>query len=70
LDAGDYRVVRDLDVTLNQVNIGSNNNKFYAIQLLQGPQGLSLFTRYGRVGETGTVTVKAGAEKDFESTFR
>ena len=43
------------DATLNQTNAGANNNKFYRIQLLVGPNstGYKTWTRWGRVGEVG-----------------
>lgn len=43
------------DATLNQTNAGANNNKFYRIQLLVGPNstGYKTWTRWGRVGELG-----------------
>ena len=41
--------------TLNQTNIGNNNNKFYIVQLLQSDGGMQyyLWTRWGRVGYSG-----------------
>ena len=43
------------DCMLNQVNISTNNNKFYQIQLLEeeSANGYFTFNRWGRVGETG-----------------
>ncbi len=35
LAVGAWAVVEDWDCTLNQTNIGHNNNKYYIIQLLQ-----------------------------------
>ncbi|KAA1468416.1 PARP-domain-containing protein [Dentipellis sp. KUC8613] len=49
------------DAMLNQTDIGKNANKFYVIQLLHpiGNNSSSiLFTRWGRVGETGQKQVK------------
>ncbi|TFY57593.1 hypothetical protein EVG20_g8485 [Dentipellis fragilis] len=49
------------DAMLNQTDIGKNANKFYVIQLLHpiGNNSFSiLFTRWGRVGETGQKQVK------------
>jgi poly [ADP-ribose] polymerase len=42
--------------TLNQTNIGANNNKFYIIQLLKRKNldEFCIYSRYGRVGERGT----------------
>ena len=61
---------------LNQTNIGQNNNKFYVIQLLQSePSSFSVWTRWGRVGETGQSDMKRfrsqeEAEKAFCKKFR
>ena len=64
--------------TLNQTNIGNNNNKFYIIQLLQNNKCLNeriVYSRYGRVGERGIVqcsnsyTQIAGL-KEFKRRFR
>ncbi|GJE89219.1 PARP-domain-containing protein [Phanerochaete sordida] len=44
------------DAMLNQTDIGKNSNKFYVIQLLHpigSDSSVMLFTRWGRVGETG-----------------
>ena len=45
------------DIMLNQTNLKNNNNKFYAIQLIQSLSGssknFSVFTRWGRVGLSG-----------------
>ena len=43
------------DVSLNQTNVGGNNNKFYRIQILESKtsRGFSTWTRWGRVGERG-----------------
>lgn len=62
---------------LNQTNIGQNNNKFYIIQLLQRSpsQQYALWTRWGRVGETGqnackNFSVFESAEKEFCKKFK
>ena len=47
------KVVAPFSATLNQTNIGHNNNKFYKIQLLDEPYSYSVGTHWGRVGETG-----------------
>ncbi|KAF8251255.1 PARP-domain-containing protein [Wilcoxina mikolae CBS 423.85] len=51
------------DATLNQTNIGGNNNKFYQIQLLErddkSSNGYSVFAHWGRVGERGQSQFKA-----------
>lgn len=39
----------DYDCTLNQTNIGANNNKFYIIQLLEHNGAFSIWNRWGRV---------------------
>ncbi len=44
------------DATLNQSNIGHNNNKFYILQVLQSDSAPNIsyfFTRWGRVGVPG-----------------
>lgn len=47
------------DVSLNQTNVGSNNNKFYRIQILEGKNdgAFCTWTRWGRVGERGLLRV-------------
>ncbi|KAI9781135.1 MAG: hypothetical protein M1835_004358, partial [Candelina submexicana] len=57
--AGTHKVYLDpqntiYDASLNQTNIGGNNNKFYRVQLLASPGGdFKTWTRWGRVGERG-----------------
>ncbi|KAI4294510.1 PARP-1-like protein [Schizophyllum commune Loenen D] len=52
------------DAMLNQTNVDGNNNKFYILQLILDPISpstapqASLFTRWGRVGETGASQMK------------
>ena len=41
------------DASLNQSNVGNNNNKFYRLQLLEGGKKYHVHTRWGRVGEFG-----------------
>ncbi|KAI3414358.1 Poly [ADP-ribose] polymerase (PARP) [Psidium guajava] len=43
------------DAMLNQTNVGDNNNKFYAIQLLESDDGAAfiVYYRWGRVGVRG-----------------
>ncbi|XP_010069904.2 poly [ADP-ribose] polymerase 2 [Eucalyptus grandis] len=43
------------DAMLNQTNVGHNNNKFYAIQLLESDDGAAfmVYYRWGRVGIKG-----------------
>lgn len=43
------QVHADYDCTLNQTNIGSNNNKFYIIQLLEDGGRFACWNRWGRV---------------------
>lgn len=62
-------VVADLRLS-PQVNLAQNNNKFYAIQLLEKSGQLLLFTRYGRVGEVGKTEQKPGTVKDFEKKYK
>eukprot|EP00957_Ditylum_brightwellii_P081194 6177039-Ditylum_brightwellii.AAC.1 len=47
------RIYKNYNTMLNQTNLSANNNKFYKIQLVRTPSGFYLFTRWGRVGETG-----------------
>ncbi|KAJ0025700.1 hypothetical protein Pint_09088 [Pistacia integerrima] len=51
------RIVGDdiYDAMLNQTNVGNNNNKFYAIQLLESDGGgqYMVYNRWGRVGVKG-----------------
>ncbi|CAG0887463.1 unnamed protein product [Cyprideis torosa] len=55
LDQSLHQVYKDYSCMLNQTNIGHNNNKYYVIQLIQDTSGTTnyVFTRWGRVGETG-----------------
>ncbi|XP_020598702.1 poly [ADP-ribose] polymerase 2-A [Phalaenopsis equestris] len=43
------------DATLNQTNVGDNNNKFYIIQALESDDGFKfmVYSRWGRVGVRG-----------------
>lgn len=47
------QVVGEYDVSLNQTDIGTNANKFYRAQLVESGGHFYLWTRWGRVGETG-----------------
>lgn len=65
------------DCSLNQTNIGGNNNKFYRLQLLFDPKKDKYYThtRWGRVGEFGQVKTMGpqsfeGAMKEFEKKFK
>eukprot|EP00005_Dracoamoeba_jomungandri_P005506 CAMPEP_0174260434 /NCGR_PEP_ID=MMETSP0439-20130205/9708_1 /TAXON_ID=0 /ORGANISM="Stereomyxa ramosa, Strain Chinc5" /LENGTH=570 /DNA_ID=CAMNT_0015344681 /DNA_START=41 /DNA_END=1750 /DNA_ORIENTATION=+ len=63
-NVGGAVVVEDYDCMLNQTNIAQNNNKFYVIQLLVSGGSYYLFTRWGRVGETGRNSAKPQRSKD------
>ncbi|KAF2434596.1 PARP-domain-containing protein [Tothia fuscella] len=65
------------DASLNQTNIGANNNKFYRIQLLVGRSGYDhvVWTRWGRVGDRGQskpldADSLEGAMSDYNSKFK
>lgn len=47
------KVYEDYSVTLNQTNVGANNNKFYIIQVLHGDGKYYAWNRWGRVGDEG-----------------
>lgn len=69
------KVHADFGITLNQTNIDQNNNKFYIIQLINTGSGFALYTRYGRVGETGVKEAKDGLDevagiKAFQAKFK
>ncbi|XP_019272596.2 protein mono-ADP-ribosyltransferase PARP3 isoform X2 [Panthera pardus] len=49
------QVHEDYACTLNQTNIGSNNNKFYIIQLLEEGDRFACWNRWGRVMVGGPV---------------
>jgi poly [ADP-ribose] polymerase len=73
--ASQYTVYGDFNAMLNQTNIGANNNKFYVIQLLEKGGKHYVWTRWGRVGETGQSALKgpfalAAAEKEFGAKFK
>merc|ERR1712071_743559 len=65
----------DYDIMLNQTNLRDNNNKFYKIQLIQKGGNFYLFTKWGRVGESGKTQESKGmalttAIKEFEKKFK
>ncbi|KAJ6628417.1 PARP-domain-containing protein [Mycena sp. CBHHK59/15] len=71
-----YATEEPWDVILNQtdVNANQNKNKFYIIQLLQcinDPDSLSVYARWGRVGEQGQTRVDdaAGSVSDAQKLF-
>ncbi|MCD7463005.1 Poly [Datura stramonium] len=65
------------DATLNQTNVGNNNNKFYIIQVLENDSGgnFLVYTRWGRVGAKGGTKINGpytsanDAISEFESKF-
>ncbi|KAK3174089.1 hypothetical protein OEA41_001333 [Lepraria neglecta] len=59
------------DASLNQTNIGGNNNKFYRLQLLNNEKDDNYFvhTRWGRVGEFGQVKAM-GPMDDLEDALK
>jgi predicted DNA-binding WGR domain protein len=71
-----FKVVGDFDVTLNQTNVGANNNKFYIIQVfVDGVDKHYCWTRWGRVGEPGQNKLDpcgslAAAVSAFEKKFK
>lgn len=65
------------DGALNQTNIGANANKFYYVQLLEtANKQYAVWTRWGRVGESGQKkmvqgpTTLGGAQSVFDRKFR
>lgn len=50
------QVHEDYDCTLNQTNIGNNNNKFYVIQLLEEGGHFFCWNRWGRVVSDPPIT--------------
>lgn len=69
------KVVDDYSVTLNQTNVGANNNKFYIIQVLEGGGAYYAWNRWGRVGDDGQnkllpCSTKEQAVKEFGKKFR
>lgn len=80
-DVEDVKVYIDDDgiifnASLNQTNIGGNNNKFYRLQLLYNDDDqYYAHTRWGRVGEYGQVKTMGpfdldGARKEFDKKFK
>nr|QDO16520.1 poly [ADP-ribose] polymerase 3 [Crypthecodinium cohnii]USW07838.1 poly [ADP-ribose] polymerase 3 [Crypthecodinium cohnii] len=47
------KVYEDYSFTLNQTNVGANNNKYYIIQVLEGSGKYYAWNRWGRVGDFG-----------------
>ncbi|XP_044951581.1 poly [ADP-ribose] polymerase 2-like [Hordeum vulgare subsp. vulgare] len=54
------------DATLNQTNLGGNNNKFFIIQALESDDGASwmVYWRYGRVGHPGRSELRGPTTRD------
>jgi len=72
---GEYAVVDDWSIMLNQTNVGANNNKYYVIQVLQKGSDYFAWNRWGRVGEPGQNKMEkcgslAGAISSFEKKFK
>ncbi|KAF3939329.1 hypothetical protein ABW19_dt0203389 [Dactylella cylindrospora] len=76
-----YEVYEDddqvkFDASLNQTNIGNNNNKFYILQLIhKNSKSFAVWTRWGRVGEGGQSKLMDGfnlaaALKEFNKKFK
>lgn len=67
-------VLSPYDATLNQTDIATNKNKFYIIQIISHGSDFSLFTRYGRIGESGVISyvpgTKASTIDKFKTTFK
>ncbi|XP_021512719.1 protein mono-ADP-ribosyltransferase PARP3 [Meriones unguiculatus] len=68
------QVHEEYNCTLNQTNIGNNNNKFYIIQLLEEGGHFFCWNRWGRVGEVGQSKMNdfaslEDAKKDFMKKF-
>ncbi|XP_024639520.1 poly [ADP-ribose] polymerase 2 isoform X2 [Medicago truncatula] len=65
------------DAVLNQTNVGDNNNKFYAIQVLESDDGgkFLVYNRWGRVGIKGQDKIhgpypsRESAIQEFEQKF-
>lgn len=64
------------DATLNQTNVGNNNNKFYIIQALESDDGFKymVYSRWGRVGVRGQDKLQGpfqreSAIREFEGKF-
>mmetsp|Transcript_19383 Transcript_19383/g.41946 ORF Transcript_19383/g.41946 Transcript_19383/m.41946 type:complete len:849 (-) Transcript_19383:893-3439(-) len=65
----------DYDVMLNQTDISANKNKFYVAQLVCSGGQYYLWTRWGRVGESGATQMNGPMDlqdgiKEFKSKFR
>lgn len=58
------------DATLNQTNVGNNNNKFYIIQVLENDSGgnFLVYTRWGRVGSKGGTKISGPYTSAYDAT--
>jgi poly [ADP-ribose] polymerase len=64
-----------LDAMCNQTDLKSNANKFYVAQLVASGNDHYVFTRWGRVGESGAVQLngpldREQGEKEFKKKFK
>ena len=69
------KVYGDHDVMLNQTDLKTNKNKFYKAQVVHCRDGCYVFTRWGRVGESGATQENgpfdsAQAVKEFAKKFK
>jgi poly [ADP-ribose] polymerase 2/3/4 len=60
---------------LNQTDIDANKNKFYVMQLIKNGSNIILYTRWGRISETGRMSqISCSSENEgivaFEKQFR
>jgi len=68
-------VFEDYSCVLNLANVERNSNKFYILQLLESDNIFYVYSRYGRVGETGVSQNKnypnlAAAIKEFMKRYK
>lgn len=56
------------DATLSMSDSNANNNKFYRIQVLQGPDTFVTWTRWGRVGDGGQCKWLSEGDVDLATT--
>ncbi|CAN4128299.1 unnamed protein product [Withania somnifera] len=60
------------DATLNQTNVGNNNNKFYIIQVLENDSGgnFLVYTRWGRVGAKGGTKINGPYTSSYDAASK
>ncbi len=58
----------EYDVMLNQTDIGANKNKFFLVQLVNVCGQFYLWTRWGRVGESGATQLQGPFDFDSGAT--